>query len=245
MILESKENAVTYRCPVCGGHVLSMMGVFKLSGDLIKLKCACGGSEMTITRQGSDKIKLELPCLFCEDRHSYLIDRKQFFSQTAFSLTCRMTGLETCCIGDESAVRDYTEAQDEKLQAILRDCGYESLEDYLMRTAAARLLPEEEEEDEEDEVLIDEGEVIAAADFILSELSEEGRLHCGCEEGEGDYAYAYQDGVLQIFCRTCSAETEIAMRTGADLRALIEIDEIELEKIPVISLDNLPDPEDD
>lgn len=248
MILSSKENAITYRCPVCVSHVLSMMGVFQLSGDLIKLKCSCGGSGLTIERKGNDKLNLQIPCLFCEETHSYTIDRHHIFSNKAFSLTCQVTGLEVCCIGGEEAVREYASEQDEKLDAILRDCGFESLEAYLTQTAAARLggIEEEEEEPgEEEEVLIDESEVVAAADFILSDLTEAGALHCACEEGEGEYAYSYQDGILQIFCRKCASESEIEMRTGADLRGFLDLDELELEKIAVIDFDRIPESDTD
>ena len=49
MILKSKETTVAYRCPVCGKNIISVVGIFMLSGDLIKLKCDCGVSELTIT----------------------------------------------------------------------------------------------------------------------------------------------------------------------------------------------------
>ena len=249
MILASRENAITYRCPVCGAHVMSMVGVFKLSGDLIKLKCSCGGSRLEIARKSAEKIALQVPCLFCEETHCYTLDPNQFFSRRAFSLTCQVTGLEVCCIGTEEDVREYAVKQDEKLEGILRDCGFSSLEEYLTQTASARLAAADEEDeedgyDEEDEVLIDEGEVIAAADFILSDLSETGDIHCSCEEGAGEYAYSYEGGVLQVFCRKCAAETEIDMRTGADLRAFLEIDGLELEGIPVIDFDRIPEDED-
>ena len=246
MILPSRENAITYRCPRCGSHVLSMMGVFRLSGDLIKLKCSCGDSKMTITRQPGDKIALEVPCIFCEESHRYVIDRKQLFSQKPFSLTCRVTGMDVCCVGDEDTVKKYAEDSDEKLDAILKECGFASLEEYLMRMASARAEQGMEDEDrfEEDEVLVDEGEVIAAADFILAELDEDDKILCGCE-GKGDYAYSYRDGYLQCFCKKCGSEKDIPIRTGAELRQFLDIDEIELEKIAVIDFDNIPFAPDD
>ena len=44
MVLKPKESIVSYRCPKCGTTVMSMVGTFALSGDLIKLKCSCGES---------------------------------------------------------------------------------------------------------------------------------------------------------------------------------------------------------
>ncbi len=246
MILPSKENAITYRCPRCGGHVLSMMGVFRLSGDMIKLKCQCGSSRLVITRQPGDKLSLEVPCIFCEESHRYVIDRKQFFSRKAFSLTCRVTGLDVCCIGGEEAVKQYAEESDVKLDGILKDCGFASLEDYLGRVAMSRGDDGEADEgSEEEEILVDEGDVIAAADFILSELQEEQAIHCGCAHSSGDYAYRYQGGILQCFCRTCGSEVEMPLRTNAELRAFLDLDELELEKIAVIDFDSIPFAPDD
>lgn len=239
MILSSKENAITYRCPRCGGHVMSMMGVFRLSGDMIKLKCQCGNSSLVLTRMPGEKISLEIPCIFCEESHRYVIDRRQLFSRSAFSLTCRVTGLDVCCIGDEESVKKYAEEADEKLDQILKDCGFSSLEDYLSKVVTPEI-SQNDEYDEDEEVLIDESEVIAAADFILAELQEEEAIHCQCEHSSGDYAYRYDRGILQCFCRTCDSELEIPLRTGADLRALLEKDELVLEKIPVIDFDRIP-----
>lgn len=245
MILASAENVITYRCPICGSHVLSMIGVFKLSGDLIKLKCSCGGSKLAIARQPGRKIKLSVPCLFCDEAHSYTMDREQFFSKKAFSLTCPVTGLDVCCIGDENSVREYAEQQDEKLNGILRDCGFESLEEYLTQTAGERLgaedLGEDGEEDESEENLLDESDVISAVPFILTELEEEHAIHCGCPDGEGEYDYTYQDGILQVFCRKCAAEADLPMRTGADLHAWMELESLDLEGIAVINFDDIPD----
>ncbi len=251
MILSAKENALTYRCPICGAHVISMVGVFGLSGDLIKLKCTCGGSVLTIQREKGDKLALSVPCLFCEEEHQYTVDRRMMFTNRALTLTCQLTGLEVMCVGDEESVKEYCRIQDEKLDDILKQIGYESLEQYLTGAAQNRLnraayeedgYEDDYEDDEEDEVLVDQAEVIAAVDFILAELEEEGHLRCACKEGEErDLAYCYQDGILQIFCRSCGSETEIQIRTGADLHAFYEIDAIRLEKIAVIDFDTIPD----
>ena len=48
MILEEKKTTVAYRCPKCGGGIMSVVGFFKLAADMVKLKCDCGESEMTV-----------------------------------------------------------------------------------------------------------------------------------------------------------------------------------------------------
>ena len=48
MVLDLKQTTVAYRCPHCGAGVMSAVGLFSLSADMVKLKCTCGKSEMTI-----------------------------------------------------------------------------------------------------------------------------------------------------------------------------------------------------
>ena len=37
MVLQQKQTTVAYRCPECGSIVLSLVGVFALSADMIRL----------------------------------------------------------------------------------------------------------------------------------------------------------------------------------------------------------------
>ena len=48
MILEPKKTTVAYRCPECGAGVLSVVDIFALSANRVKLKCDCGKSEMDV-----------------------------------------------------------------------------------------------------------------------------------------------------------------------------------------------------
>ena len=48
MVLTPKETTVAYRCPECGALVMSMVGVFTLTADMMRLKCPCEGSALEI-----------------------------------------------------------------------------------------------------------------------------------------------------------------------------------------------------
>ena len=39
MIIDVKNASVAYRCPHCGDGVVSVVGIFSLSGDMFKIKC--------------------------------------------------------------------------------------------------------------------------------------------------------------------------------------------------------------
>lgn len=61
MILNSKETTIIYRCPHCGLSVVSVVGIFTLSGDMVKLKCDCGGSALVLTHTSDGKVRLTCP----------------------------------------------------------------------------------------------------------------------------------------------------------------------------------------
>ena len=56
MILDPKQTTVAYRCPHCGAGVMGLVGLFTLSADMIKLKCTCGESEMSIVYSKDGKV---------------------------------------------------------------------------------------------------------------------------------------------------------------------------------------------
>ena len=84
MLLKSRETAIAYRCPYCGMSTISMIGIFTLSGDMFKLKCRCGKSELTATYTSDRKIRLNVPCLICPTPHNYIISSNTFFEKNIF-----------------------------------------------------------------------------------------------------------------------------------------------------------------
>ena len=61
MVLDKKQTTVAYRCNRCGAGVMGIIDVFTLSAPMIKLKCDCGGSEMTVIKQEDGKVRLSEP----------------------------------------------------------------------------------------------------------------------------------------------------------------------------------------
>ena len=69
MKLPVKETTLAYRCPHCGATVFSLVGIFALSGDMLKLKCSCGKSETVVTYTSDRKLRLAVPCIACPKPH--------------------------------------------------------------------------------------------------------------------------------------------------------------------------------
>jgi len=69
MILDKKETTVAYRCPDCGAVVMSLVGIFTLTADMIRLKCPCGNSQLEIIYTKEKKVRLNVPCFLCPTPH--------------------------------------------------------------------------------------------------------------------------------------------------------------------------------
>ena len=94
MILEPKNIDIAYRCDECGGTVRTVVGALALSGDMLKLKCDCGGSELTINKTSDGKYRFTIPCVFCDTQHTFVISRKTLMSRELFTFPCPYAGMD-------------------------------------------------------------------------------------------------------------------------------------------------------
>ena len=88
MILDMKNITTAYRCSECGDTVFGVTGAVALTGDLIKLKCGCGESAMTIKNIADGKVRVTVPCAFCQSDHTFVISKKLLLSKELFYLSC-------------------------------------------------------------------------------------------------------------------------------------------------------------
>ena len=84
MVLTPKQTTIAYRCPRCGAGIMSAVGFFALSGDMLKLKCDCGESELVIQHARDGKIRLTVPCILCTKPHQYTVTSSLFFGRELF-----------------------------------------------------------------------------------------------------------------------------------------------------------------
>ena len=71
---------------------MSAVGFFNLSADMIKLKCDCGGSEMSIVYGKDSKVRVGVPCILCPNPHQFTLSSSVFFEK---DLEGRITALKT------------------------------------------------------------------------------------------------------------------------------------------------------
>lgn len=219
MILDQKQTTIAYRCPHCTHSTFSIVGVFTLSGDLIRLKCPCGESDLTIAYTSDKKIRLTVPCLVCPKPHTFTISPGAFFDKELLTLPCPYTGLDLAFIGGKEQVREAIEETGKQLLEMLQTAGYDSL---------ASLRKQNEQEEEE---LLSDPQVEDIVRFMLCELDADGKIDCYCkEDGEIPY-YNFQilSERVRVYCECCHAEATLPLAGPADASGFLNLDEIHLK----------------
>ena len=225
MVLNSKETTLAYRCPVCGKFIFGMVGLFTLTGDLIKLKCDCGGSEATIVYTSERKLRITVPCLFCPAPHTYLLSSGAFFERELLALSCTYSGMDVCYIGQTDRVSAAAKDADEELLNLLEDAGFDDFASFL---AGRNSVGGEDNVDEE--YRIDYAQIEEIVRYMLVELAEEGNLSCGCREGEvARYDFEFCGDTVRVFCHTCGYEVKIPMSSTLSANAFLHTDRLTLE----------------
>ncbi len=212
MVLDKKETAVAYRCPHCGASVMSMVGIFALTADMIRLKCPCGESEMEIVYTKDKKIRLNVPCFLCPNPHSYVVSSQMFFDKDIFMLPCSYSGLDICFIGKADRVQDAMKKSEEELLEMLGETPLEVLE-----------------ESKGHNIELTDPQVFDIVMYVVRELADEGAIECGCRDGEGDYDVEIHDDHVTLKCNTCGKKRDISITSLASANEFLGSDKITLE----------------
>ena len=88
MVLSGNDDDTLWMMQSGGAGVISAVNVFSLSADMVKLKCTCGKSEMSIVSSQDEKIRLTVPCMLCATPHIFTVNSSLFYGKEIFSLSC-------------------------------------------------------------------------------------------------------------------------------------------------------------
>ncbi len=211
MILQPKDTTLAYRCPHCGSTVFSMVGTLALSGDIIKLKCQCGASELVLENAEDGKLRLTVPCVFCPSPHRYLVSKKLVTSRELFTFPCAYSGIDILFVGSKGAVMKAVEMSDKELSELIDDTELANISD-----AGDAFYGDEHIRD----LIL----------FVLGDLAEEHHIHCGCED-EGDFLVEPQRESVRVTCKKCGCTKEISCAgTTLEAEAFLDCTDLYLEK---------------
>ena len=227
MVIDSKQTTVAYRCPECGGGVISMVGLFSLSADMIKLKCTCTGSEMQIVhRKEENQVRLTIPCIFCRKPHTYNVSSNMFFSKDVFLLPCPYSDINIGFVGEENAVKSELARTELELLDMLEESGIQDFKG--MRG---------------DDDVITDSQIVDIVTFVVRDLDAEGKIFCTChpngreplpdgEEQREDCTYDVEftnDGI-KVTCTECGDSALIPTDSLLTAHAFLNSEKLVLGK---------------
>ncbi len=213
MVLENKQTTVAYRCPHCGAGVMSAVGIFNLSADMLKLKCSCGESEMTVVyNKNEGKVRFTVPCMLCPKPHNFTVNSSLFWNKELFVLPCSYSDINICMMGETEHVKAELARSELELLDLLEENGLDSLEAL------------------KGEETLSDPQVAEIVTYVIKELDEEGRIYCRCEdEAEKEYdAEIRQDGIF-VCCKKCGASKLIPANSLIAATEFLNADSLELE----------------
>ncbi len=218
MVLDVKQTTVAYRCPHCGAGVMSVVGIFSLSADMIKLKCDCGHSEMTMVYTNDKQIRLTVPCIFCPKPHTFTVSSSIFFGKELFVLPCPYSDMNIAMMGEVNNVKAELARTELQLLDMLEESGIDSLD--VFRNAM----------DGDEEKTLTDPQIFDIIMFVIKDLDAEGKIYCNCKDGEeGDLEVEVLEDAIKIYCKKCGASRTVPTDGYLAANAFLNIDSLTLE----------------
>ena len=191
---------------------MSIVGLFNLSADMVKLKCDCGGSEMSIVYTKDSKVRFTVPCILCPNPHQYTLSSSVFFSKDLFVLPCHYSGINIAMMGETNSVKAELARTELELLDMLEKSGIENFESI------------------RGEQTLSDPQVLEIILYVIKELDEEGRIQCKCEgEGEKEYEIEFLKDSMRVSCKECGASKEIPTQSLIDAHEFLNADKLVLE----------------
>lgn len=217
MVLDPRQTTVAYRCPHCGAGVMSVVGLFSLTADMIKLKCTCGQSEMSIVYSKDGKVRLNVPCILCPNPHSFTVNSSVFFSNDLFLLPCPYSDINICMTGEQNKVKAELARTELELLDMLEENGLDNFDIF------------------HGEQTLTDPQILDIILFVINDLDAEGKIYCKCKtdssaEGvEGNYEVEMTSEGIKVSCKNCGAQKTIPSNSLINAHEFLNCDSLTLE----------------
>lgn len=196
--MPEETRTIGYICPACGNAVIASRTAFQLYAGDSALPCPCGKSELSF-RQLGDVCEIKAPCVFCarkhrSKRHRAVFDNSTLFDRKLLVLSCPVSALGCCYIGEEDLVFRDMEKLEQAVDKLWLDDQTEHRGTFL------------------DDVVMEE--TLAE----LRDIAARGGVTCGC--GSTDYGVKVRYSSVDLVCARCGAALRLPAATQDDLADL-------------------------
>ena len=201
---KGKNSTAAYICPECGGTVVSGVDILKLSGDMMKLKCSCGESELVTVRDGG-RVVFTVPCFLCGKPHTFIFREGETLS-SLYRGGCPFSGLDIFFFGEKDEVLAAAKQSSDEIRAVLEEEGVDI--DAFGKGAKT---PKD-------------AHVRDMLMLVFTELLEDGKVFCGCTENgeDGEYSIRETDEAIVLECSRCKRKRAAYCDGSLDTQNLLE-----------------------
>jgi hypothetical protein len=117
-VIKDRDATIGYHCPYCGISILNNINIFLMDDNLLKIKCVCGASELSVQAVKGNKYKMSVPCILCPSPHVFTLSSDTFFKKDLFPFSCKFTAINICFIGRGNRVYEALKSNEEELMQI-------------------------------------------------------------------------------------------------------------------------------
>lgn len=217
MILDAKQTTVAYRCPHCGAGVMSVVDLFKLNADMVKLKCTCTQSDMSLIRSKDGKIRITVPCILCPNPHTFTVNSSVFFKNELFMLPCPYSDINICIIGEQNQVKAELARTELELLDLLEENGLDNFDIF------------------HGEQTLTDPQILDIILFVINDLDAEGKIFCKCNRSatdsshEGNYEVEMTSDGIKVSCKDCGAKKTIPSNSLINAHEFLNCESLTLE----------------
>lgn len=214
MVLQPKHTTVAYRCPHCGAGVMSAVGTFALTADMVKLKCDCKKSEMTLVHRSDGKVRMTVPCIVCAKPHQFTVSTNIFYGKELFVLPCPYSDINLAFLGESNQVKAELARSELELLDLMEKSGIENLDAL-----------------HEDAESLPDPQILDIVMFVIHDLDAEGKIYCKCDPTDNGREYDAEilDEGVRVCCRKCAASRLIPTDSHLGAHAFLNSDALYLE----------------
>lgn len=190
-MLQEPVRTIGFFCPSCRQAVIVERSAFQLAASNSKVECPCEVSSLQV-EMFNDKVRLTVPCLFCEEDHTVTCSAHAFLQEKIIAFSCGVSGLDCCYVGEE----DLVFAAMRKLE--------ETVDGLESEAASTGMFM--------NEVVMEE---------ILEELRDIGQreaISCTCGSKQFSLKVSYSS--VELLCSQCGGALKIPATTLADIEEL-------------------------
>lgn len=242
------NRIAAYRCPLCGGGVMSAVDIASLTRSIIpgrparfRLRCSnpdCPSSGMedppgmtveAISDPSGKKVRFSVPCILCGGIHTAAVSSDILASREIFAFPCPSYGVDICFAGEIRRVKYELSRTELELLDMMSEGD----------SADVSLEPDREK-------ALPDPEISETLITVTKLLEEEGKVYCSCPEHTGPGSSGSENGdgepadsrlsfellphAVVVTCSRCGAKKMLPAVSYNAARDFAETDELILDE---------------